>query len=70
MRLSSTVTKNILPPMKPTDVVKHFGGIIPAAKAIGVSRQAVYIWLQRKHIPMQRAYQIQVITGGALKAHP
>lgn len=56
--------------MKPKDVVKHFGGIVKAAEALGVSRQAIYIWLQRKKIPPQRAYQIQVITGGTLKAAP
>lgn len=54
--------------MKPSDVIKHFGGIRQAAEALGVTRQAIYIWKQRKAIPAQRAYQIQVLTGGALRA--
>lgn len=54
--------------MTPRDVVKHFGGIVAAADALGVTRQAIYMWLKRRRIPAQRAYQVQVVTGGALKA--
>jgi len=53
--------------MKPKEVVKHFGGISASAAALGVSRQAVHMWLRRRSIPKQRAYHIQVITGGALQ---
>ena len=56
--------------MKPKDVVKHFGGIVQTAEALGVTRQAVYMWLDRKKIPYQRACQIEINTRGALKASP
>lgn len=56
--------------MTPKEVVKYFGGKREAAKALGVTRQAVYSWLQRKRIPYQRACQIEVNTKGALKAAP
>jgi len=54
--------------MKPRDVVKYFGGVVPTATALGVSRQAVHMWLQRRRIPAHRAYQIQVVTSGFFKA--
>jgi len=69
-RLVKYRDKEYDPPMKPQAVVKHFGGIVPAATALGVSRQAIYMWLRRRRIPALRAHQIQNVTGGELKANP
>lgn len=54
--------------MKTDDVIAHFGGITPLAKALGVKTQAISQW--GENIPKLRAYQIEVLTGGALKADP
>ncbi|MGE6107873.1 Cro/CI family transcriptional regulator [Aeromonas sobria] len=52
--------------MQKHDVLEHFGSITAIAKAIGVSHAAVSKW--DKTIPIGRAYQIEVLTGGQLKA--
>ncbi|RWT33900.1 Cro/CI family transcriptional regulator [Aeromonas caviae] len=54
--------------MKTDDVIAHFGGITPLATALGVKTQAISQW--GENIPKLRAYQIEVVTGGALKADP
>ncbi len=54
--------------MKTDDVIAHFGGITPLAKALEVKTQAISQW--GENIPKLRAYQIEVLTGGALKADP
>lgn len=50
------------------DVITHFGGVTATAKALGISHAAVVKWGET--IPQGRAYQIEVVTGGALKADP
>jgi transcriptional repressor of cell division inhibition gene dicB len=52
--------------MDKTTVIEHFGSIAAIAKAIGVSHAAVSKWGDT--IPKGRAYQIEVLTGGKLKA--
>ena len=52
--------------MKKTDVLKHFDGVINTANALGISKQAVSKWPDE--IPRLRAYQIERITKGQLKA--
>ena len=48
-------------------VLNHFGGTHQAlADALGISRTAVTMW--RGEIPEHRAYQIEVVSGGKLKA--
>lgn len=54
--------------MQKHDVLAHFGSITAIAKAIGVSHAAVSKWDDT--IPKGRAYQIEVMTGGKLKADP
>jgi len=44
----------------------HFGGRDALAKALGISRVATYEWGEQ--VPLLRQYQIEVITGGALRA--
>ncbi|MBL0677599.1 Cro/CI family transcriptional regulator [Aeromonas dhakensis] len=47
-------------------VIEHFGSITATAKALGISHVAVCKW--NETIPKGRAYQIEVLTGGKLKA--
>lgn len=49
-------------------VIEHFGSITATAKALGISHVAVSKW--DEIIPKGRAYQIEVMTGGQLKADP
>lgn len=42
-------------------VVDHFGGVDSLAKALGITRQAIYMWAGT--VPEGRAYQIETITN-------
>ena len=47
--------------------IKHYyGSAEKAGLALGIRRQAVHAWL-RKGVPLGRQYEIQAITGGALR---
>ena len=49
------------------DVVQHFGGTHESlARALGLGREAVSMW--RGEIPILRAYQNEVLSGGRFKA--
>lgn len=48
------------------DIVDHFGGIPAMAERLGILPQAIYQW--DSQIPPGRAFEIQVITKGKLKA--
>lgn len=52
--------------MKTEAVIEHFGTKAAVARALGVSMAAVSQWGEM--VPVGRAYQIEVITGGKLKA--
>ncbi|WP_163836839.1 Cro/CI family transcriptional regulator [Spartinivicinus ruber] len=52
--------------MNITQAINHFGNKVKLAKAIGVSPSAISKW--GNTVPNSRAYQLQVITNGALKA--
>ncbi|KAJ8740022.1 helix-turn-helix domain-containing protein [Aeromonas veronii] len=52
--------------MKKADVLEHFGGGSKVARALGISAATVSCW--GEVIPKGRAYEIEVLTGGALKA--
>ncbi|AUZ76640.1 MULTISPECIES: Cro/CI family transcriptional regulator [Aeromonas] len=52
--------------MKKQDAIDHFGGVVQLAYALGCSPQAISQWGEA--IPQGRAYQIEVLTGGKLKA--
>lgn len=52
--------------MKKQDVINHFGGVSKTARALGINRATVSCW--GSTIPKGRAYQIEVLTGGKLKA--
>lgn len=54
--------------MKKDDALKYFGGVSNTAKALGIHRSSVSLW--GDEIPMGRAYQIEILTKGQLKARP
>lgn len=51
--------------MKKSAALMHFGSATRVADALGISQAAVSQWPEE--IPELRAYQIERITGGALK---
>lgn len=52
--------------MRKSDVVKHFGTQQAVANALGITNGAVWQW--REELPTDRQAQLELITGGALKA--
>lgn len=52
--------------MKKQDVLNHFGGVSKTAQALSINKATVSCW--GDSIPKGRAYQIEVMTGGKLKA--
>lgn len=46
--------------------IEHFGGVAGLADALGVERQAIYMW--RGKVPKLRAYQIESLTDGQITA--
>lgn len=56
--------------MNPEDVIDYFGGVADTARALNISYQAVKKWVDQGKIPVQRQYQIQVMTDGELTVEP
>ncbi|MDD9154980.1 Cro/CI family transcriptional regulator [Aliivibrio sp. S4TY2] len=52
--------------MKKKDVIEHFGGVGKAAVALGILQSAVSQW--GENVPQRRAFEIERITNGVLKA--
>ena len=53
--------------MTHSDLVRLYGSGSDAAAALGVTRAAVSVW-KRRGIPIARQFEIQLKTGGKLKA--
>lgn len=51
--------------MKTADAIRHFGNVAKLADALGITPQAVYDW--GEFLPRGRAFELQVLTEGALK---
>lgn len=51
------------------EVYQYYGSAALAAKAVGVSRQAFYMWMKRGFIPKWQQEKFQLLTNGKLKAH-
>lgn len=51
--------------MRKADVIAYFGDEVQTAAALEVSKQAVNMW--GEIVPRGTAYEVEVITGGALK---
>lgn len=54
--------------MRKEDIIRHFGSAAAAARAFGISKQAVARWPEK--VPPLRALQAEALSGGALKADP
>lgn len=53
--------------MNYADLIAHFGSQSKVARALNVKPPSVHEW-KKVGIPQTRQYQIEVVTGGALKA--
>lgn len=51
--------------MNKSQAIEHFGSVTALAKALGVTYEAVRQWGE---VPELRQYQLEHLTGGALKA--
>ena len=47
-------------------VIQYFGTQVKAAAALGINQSSIAAW-KRNGIPVPRQYQIEVVSGGALK---
>ena len=54
--------------MLKSDVHSHFGTLEAVGKAVGISKQGVWMW--PRIVPEGHAYKLQVITHGALQVDP
>lgn len=54
--------------MKKADAINYFRSAAELAKKLNISEAAISQWGET--IPKGRAYQIEVLTGGKLKADP
>lgn len=54
--------------MLKSEAVKHFGTALALARALGISSASVSEW--GEYVPEGRAYQLQVMTAGALRVDP
>ena len=52
--------------MKTEEAIRHYGSRRELAGALGITTQAVHDW--GDEVPELRAYQLQVLTDGALHA--
>jgi DNA-binding transcriptional regulator YdaS (Cro superfamily) len=52
--------------MRTKQAIKHFGSAAALARKLGISRQSVHDW--GDEVPEGRAYQLEVLTNGALRA--
>lgn len=54
--------------MKKKEAISYFGTAAELAKKLNISEAAISQW--GENVPKGRAYQIEVLTGGNLKAEP
>jgi len=47
---------------------RYYGSQVEIGRALGLSRATVNQWFRRNNIPLGRQYQIELATGGKLKA--
>lgn len=43
------------------EIIKTFGGVAQTARALGVTRQTIYIWRRKGEIPEVRRIQAEVL---------
>jgi len=54
--------------MRKADVHAHYGTLEKIAKAVGISKQGVWMWPDV--VPEGHAYKLQFLTHGELKVNP
>jgi len=52
--------------LKKSEVIEHFGSVKAVADALSIKAPSVSEW--KENIPLLRAYQLERITNGKLKA--
>lgn len=56
--------------MNTDEIYQYFGSANKAAKAIGVTRAAFYLWMKRGYIPLFQQKKFETLTKGKLKSKP
>ena len=64
--LSTLTVKPEVKAMTTQQAINHFGGTKELAAFLGIWPHVIYRW--GSHPPMARQYELEVKTGGALKA--
>lgn len=54
--------------MTPDDLLEYFGTKAEIARAVGVEPPSLTDWFNSGKVPEVRQYQIEIATGGALRA--
>lgn len=54
--------------MSPEQVIEHYGSQAKVAVALGISQPSIWEWVENGRVPLVRQYQIELATGGALRA--
>jgi len=54
--------------MTPKEVFDYYGGKQATADRLEISYQAVQQWDEKRRVPLGRQYEIELDSGGALKA--
>lgn len=54
--------------MTPSQAIHHFGSQTRLAQALGMAQSSVAEWVANEAIPLPRQYQIELATGGTLRA--
>lgn len=54
--------------MRVDDLLSHFKTQSAAARALGIKQPSIAGWVAKGEIPLPRQFQIEVVTGGALRA--
>ena len=52
--------------MTTEEAIDHYGGVRALAYSLGLTTAAVYAW--GRYPPLGRQYQLEIKTGGALRA--
>lgn len=54
--------------MTPQQVLDHYGSQAEIARVLGCRQSSVFEWFDKGEVPDGRQYQIEIATGGVLKA--
>lgn len=54
--------------MTPQQVLDHYGSQSEIARVLGCRQSSVFEWFEKGEVPDGRQYQIELATGGTLKA--